>query len=169
MVSVDALVGKKSCTRKEMESLIGTLQHACKVFKPGQSFLRRAIALLSVAKQPYHRIRLNNEFKSDMMWCWNGTSIIVTLDKVDISVASDASGSWGCEAWSESSCMVPTRMGRCCEGEKHLCEGADTYILIATAIWGGKTVRPLCDNRAAVIQILPRKGLDATVEVLVLF
>ena len=36
---------KKSCTRKELESLIGTLQHATKVICPGR---RRAIALLSM-------------------------------------------------------------------------------------------------------------------------
>ena len=41
---------RKSCTRKELESFIGVLQHACRVIKPGRSFLRQAIALLSVTK-----------------------------------------------------------------------------------------------------------------------
>ena len=59
---------KKSCTRRELESLIGSLQHACKVVRPGRSFMRRAISLLSVAKQPHHFIRLNKEFKADLMW-----------------------------------------------------------------------------------------------------
>ena len=30
---------RKSCTRRELESLIGLLNHACKVVRPGQSFL----------------------------------------------------------------------------------------------------------------------------------
>ncbi len=42
---------KKSCTRQELESLIGTLHHACKVIPSGRSFLRQAISLLSVAKK----------------------------------------------------------------------------------------------------------------------
>ncbi len=29
---------KKACTRAELESLIGTLQHACTVVRPGNSF-----------------------------------------------------------------------------------------------------------------------------------
>ena len=37
---------KTSCTRGELESLIGVLQHAAKVIQPGRSFLRRAIKLL---------------------------------------------------------------------------------------------------------------------------
>ena len=50
---------RKSCTRRELESLVGTLQHACKVIRPGRSFLRRAVALISRAKKPFHYIRLN--------------------------------------------------------------------------------------------------------------
>ena len=34
---------KRSCTRKELESLIGHLNHACKVVRSGRSFLRRMI------------------------------------------------------------------------------------------------------------------------------
>ena len=30
---------KKSCTRKELESLIGSLQHACTVIQPGRTFM----------------------------------------------------------------------------------------------------------------------------------
>jgi len=36
---------RKSCTCKELESLIGTLQHACIVIRPGRSFMRNAIPL----------------------------------------------------------------------------------------------------------------------------
>ena len=52
----------KSCTRKELESFIGVLQHACRVIKPGRSFLRQATALLSVTKHHYHHVHLNAEF-----------------------------------------------------------------------------------------------------------
>ena len=37
---------KKVCTRKELESLVGLLNHACKGVRAGRSFLRRMIDLL---------------------------------------------------------------------------------------------------------------------------
>ncbi len=37
---------RKCCTQKELESLIGLLNHACKVIRAGWSFLRRMIDLL---------------------------------------------------------------------------------------------------------------------------
>ena len=59
--------GRKACTRKELESLIGLLQHACKVVRPGRSFLRRMIQLLlgQAARKPQRHVRLNGEFKAD--------------------------------------------------------------------------------------------------------
>ena len=44
--------GKKSCTKHELDSLIGQLQHATNVIKPGRSFLRRMIVLAKLAKKP---------------------------------------------------------------------------------------------------------------------
>lgn len=36
---------RRSCRRRQLESLIGLLQHACWVVRPGRSFVRRMIAL----------------------------------------------------------------------------------------------------------------------------
>ena len=58
---------RKSCTRRELESLIGLLNHACKVVRPGRSFLRRMIDLLHAMHGPLHSktpIRLNAGFRS---------------------------------------------------------------------------------------------------------
>ena len=62
---------RKACTRRELESLIGTLQHAYKVIPAGRSFMRRAISLLSTAHQQHHHIRLNTDFRLDMAWWSN--------------------------------------------------------------------------------------------------
>ena len=53
---------RKACTRKELESLIGMLNHACKVVRAGRTFLRRMIDLLH--SRPHHNllIRLNAGF-----------------------------------------------------------------------------------------------------------
>ena len=37
---------RKVCERRELESLVGTLNHACKVVRAGRSFLRRMLDLL---------------------------------------------------------------------------------------------------------------------------
>jgi len=91
------------CTKWELESLLGTLQHACSVIPAGKAFLRQVIALLNVARQPHHHIRLNKSFWSDLTWwCafaghWNGCALILGTHKEGISVTSDASGAWDVE------------------------------------------------------------------------
>ena len=86
------------------------LQHACCVVRPGRSFLRSMIALAKAAKELQHRIRLNRGCRSDLQWweCflpdWNGVSMMsrYTLASYWATVTSDASGSWGCGAYSSS-------------------------------------------------------------------
>ena len=50
---------KRHCTRKELESLIGNLQHTCKVVPSGRTFLHSMINLLSPFCRENHPIRLN--------------------------------------------------------------------------------------------------------------
>lgn len=65
---LDTWSSKQHCTRKELESLIGNLQHACKVIPQGRTFLRRMINLLSAFRRDDHPIRLNLEFRLDLAW-----------------------------------------------------------------------------------------------------
>ena len=73
--------GRKSAGRGELELLIGTLQHACKVMKLGRSPLRRMIDLLWVPRHPHHFVCLNQEFCADLQsWLafteqWNGVAV----------------------------------------------------------------------------------------------
>ena len=46
---------RRSCTKRELLSLIDRLQHVCCIVK----FLRRMITLSTVARELHHRIRLN--------------------------------------------------------------------------------------------------------------
>ena len=59
---------KKACTKRELLSVIGQLQHACKVVRPGRTFLRRMIDLSTHAKELHHYLRLNAAFRSDLQW-----------------------------------------------------------------------------------------------------
>ena len=50
------------CRRKELESLIGHLQHACKVVPQGRFFLHQIINLLCTFRHNDHLTHLNQEF-----------------------------------------------------------------------------------------------------------
>lgn len=74
--------GQRSCTKSELQSLAGALQHACKVVRPGRTFLRRVFELLRGVHQGHHHIQLNGGMQSDLAWwdlfldSWNGVSLL---------------------------------------------------------------------------------------------
>ena len=51
-------VGKKTCKRKELESLIGYLSHACKVVRPGRSFRFQSNGMGCLASHQIHLMQL---------------------------------------------------------------------------------------------------------------
>ena len=55
--------GKRSMTRKDLESLVGKLAFASHVVKPGKTFMRRMFQLLSGIRQDHHDVHLNKEFQ----------------------------------------------------------------------------------------------------------
>ena len=75
---------KQNCTRKDLESLIGHLQHACKVIPQGRIFLRWMINLLSAFRRDDHPVRLNQDFHLDLSWwckffhSWDGVSFLLS-------------------------------------------------------------------------------------------
>ena len=104
---------KHTCTRKELESLLGHLSHAATVVRPGRTFLRSLFSLLHVAKAPHHFIRLDKGSRADLAWwrCflqrWNGSSFL-PLPTPAAHVHSDASGNYGCGA---ANCLTPLPVG----------------------------------------------------------
>ena len=94
---------KKVCRVKELQSLAGKLQHACKVMRPGRTFLRSVFELLRGIGKRQKFVRLNASFKSDLWWwhcyldSWNGVAIMEICPSIDqeIHLYTDASGSFG--------------------------------------------------------------------------
>ena len=95
---------KTTCSRRDLESLIGSLHHACRVVRPGRAFLRRMIDLLCCFRSAHHPIRLNTEFRRDLQWwldflqVWNGSSFFISpavAAPPDVCVSSDAAGAHG--------------------------------------------------------------------------
>ena len=98
---------EEKSTKRELQSLIGQLQHVATIVKSGRTFLRRMYDLLSIAKLPHHHVRLNKNFQSDLAWWnelftfWEGSGMMSTSNPrpPNVIVTSDASGGWGCGAY----------------------------------------------------------------------
>lgn len=104
LTSLDSFAHKKSCTLKELQSLIGTLNFACKVIPPGRPFLQRMIYLTRNISKPHHHIKLSAGFFKDLsMWqqfisSWNGASFFLSSsweNSDTLKLYTDASGSLG--------------------------------------------------------------------------
>ena len=123
------------------------LQFATKVVRPGRPFLRCLYAMQEIGKAPSHHIRLNTLARTDILWWyffmdrWNGISMLWDLQKqtADLSVFSDASGSWGCGAYETTnwfSLKWDSRLQPLPIATKELIP-----VIIAAAIWGEPLVR----------------------------
>lgn len=163
---------RKTCRRQELESLIGTLQHACRVIPPGRSFMRRALSLLKGSKRSRHStIRLNREMRSDLLWwktfafSWNGASLIIHKGSKEHVLTSDASGHWGCGAWREAAWFqLPWDNTT---AHLNIASKELVPIIIAAVLWGGKwrggRLTAHCDNSAVVAVINSRSSKDPSI------
>ena len=64
--AVRNMTGRRSTTLKNLQSLIGLLNFACKVVVPGRAFLRRLINLTIGVTKPHHHISLNHAARADL-------------------------------------------------------------------------------------------------------
>ena len=162
---------KRPCRRRQLESLIGLLHHACQVVRPGRTFLRRMIDLLKTpsATKGHHHIRLNAGFRADLGWWnafverWNGVSILPDRERLGaVVVTSDASGGWGCGAWSESEWFQWQWTEEAREFHISFKELFAENLACATwaESWRGRKVRWQCDNQAAVQAVRNRSCRD---------
>ena len=59
---------RKGCKKRELQSLAGYLNHACKVVRPARRFLKEVFGLLSQFKKRDLMIRLNSAFRAELEW-----------------------------------------------------------------------------------------------------
>ena len=150
---------KAACSRQELESLIGLLNHACKVVRSGRSFLRRMIDLLHAVPSSQPIIRLNCGFRSDLVWWstfinqWNGVSFLPPPSSFpSLEVTSDASGSWGCATWHGHHWF---QVKWCSRAEPlSIAEKELIPIILALVAWGDswahRQIICHCDNQVVV-------------------
>ena len=158
---------RSSCTKSELESLLGFLGHACCVVRAGKTFMRRLLELLSVARRPHHYLRLNLAHRSDLCW-WaaflaplNHASFArsVLTGPSQLSFFTDAAGGIGCGAiwppfWFQFKWpSPPSRLW------PELKADSITFKELLPIVWGlsiwgakwrNKTVTVYCDNQGTV-------------------
>ena len=168
---VDGWRTRQSCTRRELESLLGSLSHAAVAVRPGRLFLRQLFGLLSAVSRPFHYIRLNLATRADLAWWafflqeWNGVSLLQYRHPL-VHVFSDASGSFGCGAVVPNGAWFNQEWPSCWS-EKDISAKELIPIVLAAALWGphwpGKQVLFHTDN-LAVVQVI--KNMNAANQLL---
>ena len=102
--SLDYFKGCRSACLIELQSVIGTLQFACKIVVPGRTFLQRMINLTRGVPSRFNHVRLNKEFFQDLsMWrvfltSCNGRSFFLDLFLTaapDLELYTDAASTVG--------------------------------------------------------------------------
>jgi hypothetical protein len=84
-------VGRETCSARELQTLVGILQWACRVIRHGRTFLQRMYDMLLPhvnSKHPFDSsaIELENVFQEDLEWWslfmdkWNGVTLITDQD-----------------------------------------------------------------------------------------
>ena len=168
---------KRHCSRKELESLIGTLHHACKVIPQGRTFIRRMINLLSAFRRDDHPIRLNREFHLDLSWwreffiSWDGLSFLLSptwAPLPDFLVSSDAAGALGYGAISGHDWFV----GKWSTAQQPLSIAYKELfpVVVAAALWGHRWATKrveFCSDNMAVVSVL-RSGTSKDPNMMVL-
>ena len=126
------------------------------------------IALLQHAHRPYHHIRLTKQFSADVAWwrtfivMWNGVGIFPPMAQPTVEFTSDASGNWGCGAWSGTAWFqFQWPQGA---AHRHIAFLELVAVLLASTVWArcwyGQSVLCRCDNQAAVQVISSRSCRD---------
>lgn len=76
---------KRNASKHKLQVIIGLLNHAAAVVRPGRVFARQLIDASKLPQRPSHRVRLNAGCRADIAWWatfmgeWNGTALFPTL------------------------------------------------------------------------------------------
>ena len=94
------MASQEDATKREILSLVGILQHAAKVIRPGRTFVGHMYEAAAKVQELDYFTRLNTNFRSELYWWhifithWNGTCFL-PLSTPTLSIQTDASGLWG--------------------------------------------------------------------------
>ena len=153
---------KKTCVKRELLSLLGHMNFASRVIRPGRSFVSHLIALSTSVKELFHHVTLTAAVRSDLnMWSlflrqWNGASFFLDDDitlAADLQLYTDATptsfGGFFSSKWFQGY-FPPEFFSE--QQSMALCE---LYpIVMAVVLWGHqwaqKRILFFCDNQGTV-------------------
>ena len=97
--AITTFANRRTCTKRELLSLLGHMNFASKAIRHGRSFVAQLISLSTTVKKLHHHVTLSAAVRSDLqMWAtfllnWNGASFFlddnITL-AADIHIYTDA-------------------------------------------------------------------------------
>ena len=162
---INAILNRKKCTLREMQSLIGSLNFACRAIAPGRPFCRRLIDSICGLTKPHHYLRVGSHIRLDLtMWLnffenFNGVSVFhdrFWVSNEEVQLFTDSSGCFGfgiyfCDQWS---CAAWPKLWH----ETGLTTDITVLelfpIVVAIEIWGSelknKKIKFFCDNMSVV-------------------
>ena len=162
---------RKKVTLRQLQSLIGKLNFACRAITPGRAFCRRLIDATMGIKHPRHRIRVTSGMVDDLT-VWhdflenhNGVTMMVRdLDEPYLDLYTDASGSIGFGAYFKGHWTNGSWPAGVQSAPLHITFKELFPIVIAIFLWGNnfKNCKVLfhCDNIAVVSIINKQTSKD---------
>lgn len=174
----------------ELQSLIGKLQFACKVVRPGRTYLRRLIDMQTDMERAQRRgvwgpRRLSNEALADIQWWrhfiarWNGLSLIydnewTRWDDPSLLLYTDACligyGARHGNRWFKGT-WTPEQLAAAMRKQKASMPFLELHALVHAAtvwghLWGGKKITFMCDCQPAYYAIYRMSSKDSSMAAL---
>ncbi|XP_070550755.1 uncharacterized protein [Ptychodera flava] len=163
---IQSFLSRPTCTKRELLSLLGHLNFACRVIIPGRTFISRLIEISKGARKLHYRIHLTAESRLDLrMWhrflsSWNGVSMFLDFHATRasaIQLFTDASGigfgGYFQGQWFNARCWPP-HLKLDANRELSIAFQELYPIVIAALLWGQSWTRKRlvfnCDNMATV-------------------
>ena len=161
---VSVWLKKKRASKREILSLCGRLNWACRVVRGGRTFLRRLIDLSCRLKQHHHRIWLNSQAREDIQWWHFGlqqfhgyTKFISDMRPPDSQLVTDSCRISGGGLFEHDWFFVNFAVDYPKWKDEHINVLELLTILIAVRRWGHlwqhKHIRVNCDNSSSVSAI----------------
>lgn len=176
---------RQKVTLRQLQSLLGKLNFACRAIQPGRAFCRRLINATVGLSKPHHHKRISRHMLGDLI-TWrtfleshNGTLMILPRqwdDNRSIHLFTDASGSIGFGIYFNGRWVANEWPRDMSVSRKHITFLELFPIVLAIHLWGGilhnKKISFHCDNDAVVSIISKQSSRDepcmALVRILVL-